>query len=299
MNEVKNPAYRVLLPEWQGGEPQFDLPPGQLKLMLSATPHRVAPVDKRQPVHERASSCESLVAVYPNAISIGSVLGSGTERGDVGFGGWMTLLISLAFFWFGIFGSGLYDLGTWLICFPAGSFFLIGAIHLLRISYMLPREQPVLFNRETKKVFFSRIQHAPFWKFWIMPGFLEAQTVAWETVQARTYKFNQLMGETMRDSYRLELWAPHPDDSKKLYARESIGYLGWYEDELLWRLYEHIRRYMEEDGPAIQPGETLRKRRTGRDLEPFNEEVMATVGGPALTREQVEALAEAQPTHAA
>ncbi|MGS0642736.1 hypothetical protein ACQEPT_016025 [Xanthomonas oryzae pv. oryzicola] len=56
---------------------------------------------------------------------------------------------------------------------------------------------------------------------------------------------------------------------------------------------------MEEDGPAIQPGETLRKRRTGRDLEPFNEEVMATVGGPALTREQVEALAEAQPTHAA
>ncbi|AEQ95560.1 hypothetical protein XOC_1377 [Xanthomonas oryzae pv. oryzicola BLS256] len=132
-----------------------------------------------------------------------------------------------------------------------------------------------------------------------MPGFLEPQTVAWETVQARTYKFNQLMGETMRDSYRLELWAPHPDDPKQLYARESIGYLGWYEDELLWRLYEHIRRYMEEDGPAIQPGETLRKRRTGRDLEPFNEEIMATVGGPALSREQVEVLAEAQPTHAA
>ncbi|MFC3278965.1 hypothetical protein ACFOHQ_18575 [Xanthomonas fragariae] len=77
MNEVKNPAYRVLLTEWQGGEPQFDLPPAQLKLMLSATPHRVAPVDKRQPVHEHASSCESLVAIYPDAISIGSVLGSG------------------------------------------------------------------------------------------------------------------------------------------------------------------------------------------------------------------------------
>ncbi|QBG99851.1 hypothetical protein [Xanthomonas oryzae] len=294
MNEVKNPAYRVLLPEWQGGEPQFDLPPGQLKLMLSATPHRVAPVDKRQPVHECASSCESLVAVYPNAISIGSVLGSGTERGDVGFGGWMTLLISLAFFWFGIFGSGLYDLGTWLICFPAGLFFLIGAIHLLKASYLLPKDQSALFNRKTRQVTFSRIHHPPFWKFWIMPGFLEPQTVAWETVQARTYKFNQLMGETMRDSYRLELWAPHPDDPKKLYARESIGYLGWYEDELLWRLYEHIRRYMEEDGPPIQPGETLRKRRAGRDLEPFTAEVMATVGGPALNREQVEALAATQ-----
>ncbi|AEQ95564.1 hypothetical protein [Xanthomonas oryzae] len=105
MNEVKNPAYRVLLPEWQGGEPQFDLPPGQLKLMLSATPHRVAPVDKRQSVHERASSCESLVAIYPDAISIGSVLGSGGERGDVGFGGWMTVLMSFIFFWLGDFNS--------------------------------------------------------------------------------------------------------------------------------------------------------------------------------------------------
>ncbi|WP_108772847.1 DUF6708 domain-containing protein [Xanthomonas fragariae] len=299
MNEVKNPAYRVLLPEWQGGEPQFDLPPGQLKLMLSATPHRVAPVDKRQPVHERASSCESLVAVYPNAISIGSVLGAGPERGDAGFGGWMTLIMSFVFFWLGFSGFGFFDLATWLMCFPVGSFFLIGSLYLLKINYFLPKDQPALINRTTKQVTFSRIRHSPFWKFWIMPGFLEPQTVAWETVQARTYKFNQLMGETMRDSYRLELWAPHPDDPKKLYARESIGYLGWYEDELLWRLYEHIRRYMEEDGPPIQPGETLRKRRTGRDLEPFNQEIMATVGGPALSREHVEELAEAQPTHAA
>ncbi|MGS0602091.1 DUF6708 domain-containing protein [Xanthomonas oryzae pv. oryzicola] len=299
MNEVKNPAYRVLLPEWQGGEPQFDLPPGQLKLMLSATPHRVAPVDKRQPVHERASSCESLVAVYPNAISIGSVLGAGPERGDAGFGGWMTLIISLSILFVGISSFGISDPITWLIVFPGSLLFLIGSANLLKSFYFLPRDQPALFNRKTRTVTFSRIQHHSFWKFWIMPGFLEPQTVAWETVQARTYKFNQLMGETMRDSYRLELWAPHPDDPKQLYARESIGYLGWYEDELLWRLYEHIRRYMEEDGPAIQPGETLRKRRTGRDLEPFNEEVMATVGGPALTREQVEVLAEAQPTHAA
>ncbi|WP_236611488.1 DUF6708 domain-containing protein [Xanthomonas fragariae] len=292
MNEVKNPAYRVLLPEWQGGEPQFDVPPAQLKLMLSATPHRVAPVDKRQPVHERASSCESLVAVYPNAISIGSILGAGTERGDVGFGGWMTLFGSLVFFWAGFAVAGFADPMTWFLIFPIASFFFVAALYLLKKYYILPRDQPVIFNRKTRQVTFSRIRHAPFWKFWIMPGFLEPQTVAWETVQARTYKFNQLMGETMRDSYRLELWAPHPDDPKKLYARESIGYLGWYEDELLWRLYEHIRRYMEEDGPPIQPGETLRKRRTGRDLEPFNQEIMATVGGPALSREHVEELAE-------
>ncbi|KAB7769627.1 DUF6708 domain-containing protein [Xanthomonas maliensis] len=294
MNDVKNPAYRVLLPEWQGGEPQFELSQEQLKLMLSPTPYRVAPVDKRQPVHEQVSSCDSLVAVYPDAISVGSVLGAGAERGDVGFGGWMTLIGSGGFFWLGLSGFGIFDPITWFMCLPVGFFFLIGAVHLLKINYLYPKDQPVLFNRKTKQVLFSRIRHVSFWKFWAMPGFLPPQSADWQTLQARTYKFNQLMGETMRDSYRLELWAPHPDDPKKLYARESIGYLGWYEDELLWRLYEHIRRYMEEDGPPIQPGEALRKRRAGRDLEPFTAEVMATVGGPALSIEQVEALAATQ-----
>ncbi|WP_235429049.1 hypothetical protein [Xanthomonas oryzae] len=128
MNEVKNPAYRVLLPEWQGGEPQFDLPPGQLKLMLSATPHRVAPIDKRQPVHESASSCDSVVAIYPHALSVGSILGAGTERGDVGFGGWMTLLGAGMCFWFGSL-FGFFSLAAWLFFFPAGSLFFAGGFN--------------------------------------------------------------------------------------------------------------------------------------------------------------------------
>ncbi|KAA9001429.1 hypothetical protein FJU30_09220 [Affinibrenneria salicis] len=128
-----------------------------------------------------------------------------------------------------------------------------------------------------------------------MPGFEAPVTVPWEAVQVRSYKFVQFMGETVRDSYRLELWASLADEPKIPCARAAIGYLGWYEDEKLWRLYEHIRRYMEEDGPAIQPGEALRKPKKGRDLAPFPEEVLATLGGPALSKEQVEALAHVPP----
>lgn len=290
MSESKNPAYHVLLPEWVGGEPQFELSSAQLDLMLSPVPYRLAPFDKSQPAHRSASTCESLVAVYPNAISVGGVLGAGPERGDVGFGGCLLLPLSFMFFAMG-FATGLDSFFTWLFVFPASTLLFFGSVNLLKAKYLLPQDQPVLFNRKTRQVTFSRIKHAPFWEFWVMPTFLPSQTVSWESIQARTYRFNQLMGETMRDSYRLELWAAHPDDPKKLHAHESIGYLGWYEDEKLWRLYEHIRRYMEEGGAPIQPGETLRRRGSGRDMQPFNDDVMATVGGPALTIDEVERLA--------
>ncbi|WP_223881542.1 DUF6708 domain-containing protein [Affinibrenneria salicis] len=289
-----NPDYRVLLPEWEGGEPLFELTGQQRKSILGGKPHRVAPVDKHVPVHERASTCESLLAVYPDAIGIGSVLGAGPERGDVGFGGVMTLL--MAGMWFSLgFAVGGSEWLSLLAIFPAGLLFLIGALHLLKSRYSLPKDQPVLFNRKTRQVIFSQVRFHPFWKFWVMPGFEAPVTVPWEAVQARSYKFVQFMGETVRDSYRLELWASSADEPKIPCARAAIGYLGWYEDEKLWRLYEHIRRYMEEDGPAMQPGEALRKPKKGRDLIAFPEEVLATLGGPALSEEQLETLAHVPP----
>ncbi|MFT4247467.1 MAG: hypothetical protein QM581_05420 [Pseudomonas sp.] len=124
MGKANNPSYRVLLPEWKEGEPWFELTPQQRKTILGGKPHRVAPTDKKQPVHERASTCESLLAVYPNAISVGGVMGSAVDRGDVGFGGIMTVGFSLVLFWTA-FAIGLGQWATWLIAIPGGFFFLL------------------------------------------------------------------------------------------------------------------------------------------------------------------------------
>ncbi|MCU5783204.1 hypothetical protein MA04_02504, partial [Alcanivorax balearicus MACL04] len=49
---------------------------------------------------------------------------------------------------------------------------------------------------------------------------------------------------------------------------------------------EHIRRYMEEGGPPLQPGDQLR--RVNRDKLPeFPPEVVEVAGGPALTEEEL------------
>lgn len=293
MSDIKNPAYKVLLPVWSGGESQFCLDRRQLKSVLGS-PNRIAPVNKSLPVHERASTCESILGIYPNAISVGGVLGAGVERGDVAFGAWMTAAGVLMSLWTAI-RIGLDEWFPWVTLIPSSCFFSIVSIYFFRSAYLLPRDNPILFNKSTQEVTFSQIKFHRFWKFWSSPGFLPSITVPWKSIQARSYKFTQYMGTTLRDSYRLELWAPTADDPKRLLVKESIGYLGSYEDEKLWQVYEHIRRYMEEGGPPIQHGEELRKPRRGRDLPPFVDSVLATLGGPALTDEEVRQIAEKVP----
>jgi hypothetical protein len=96
-------------------------------------------------------------------------------------------------------------------------------------------------------------------------------------------------GEIARDTYHLALLWGEEDNPRQFKNFAYIGYLGWWEDAMLWRLWEHIRRYMEEDGPPIQPGETLRTSGTGK-LPKFPDHIIAAAGGPPMSPEEVDAL---------
>lgn len=295
MSKVKNPDYKVLLPELGGREQVFELTPFQLRTVIGgAGPHRAAPFDKSIAVHERASSCESLVDIYPDAISVGGVLGSADDRGNIAFGAWMSILITAGSFYLTSL-MGYDNWYNWVFFTPASIAFAVGCVYFFKVAYFTPKDAPILFNKVTREVTFSQLDFAKYWKFWSRPRFREPITVSWESIQARSFKFTQFMGSTLRDSYRLEIWAPESDNSRKLLVKESIGYLGSYEDEKLWRLYEHIRRYMEEGGPAIQKGETLRKSGRGTDASPFPDYVLQKLGGPPLTAEEVDELAQEAP----
>ena len=295
MSNSQNINHGVLLPELVGGENVFDLSKRQKKGVFGGGgPHRAAPLDKSVAVHKRASTCESLVDVYPEAISIGGILGSSDDRLNMAFAAWMSILATLMGY-YGVSIFGFKYLITWMISLPASIFLTVGCIYFFRVAYFTPKDAPVILNRSTKEVTFSQLDFPKYWEFWKIPKFKSPVTVAWSTVYARSYKFTQYMGSTIRDSYRLEIWAPDPADGRKLLVREPIGYLASYGDETLWSLYEHIRRYMEEGGPPIQKGETLRKAGRGTDASPFPEHILQNLGGPRLTPEEVEVLAQETP----
>lgn len=89
------------------------------------------------------------------------------------------------------------------------------------------------------------------------------------------------------------LWGNDPDEPRQFKDWVAVGLNK--EDEQLLQLWEHIRRYMEEGGPAILPGETLHRgvydSRWKAPKPLFPDDVIADAGGQPLNEEQIAALA--------
>ncbi|WP_423368415.1 DUF6708 domain-containing protein [Burkholderia sp. LMG 32019] len=274
--------YRVLLPEWNQADPYFNKFPGKLANTRQGVtpPWRVASDDKRRPAHETASTCDSLLNIYPNAIEVGTPMGAGGKTvflilgvlmgllgaGGIGYGAVLTL-------------QEVPVLGV-VMCLVT-LVFLLFAVFSLRMALFSPRDLPVLFNRKDRSVSFTPYVTPSFWRFWEKGGAGAVRTRAWDDVKVRSYKWTQFTGAAARESYFLSLLWGEAGNPRSCAEIVNFGYTGWWEDAMLWRLYEHIRRYMEEDGPPIQRGETLRRTGTGK-LPTFPAEIIDAAGGAAI-----------------
>ncbi|OCS49437.1 hypothetical protein BEK67_19985 [Ralstonia pickettii] len=113
-------------------------------------------------------------------------------------------------------------------------------------------------------------------------------------MKVRSYKLVvSNAGRSFHESYWLVLLWGAQDEHGRNVVKDCvpIGYEGYFEDERLFQVWEHIRRYMEESGPPIQPGEQLRKPANSRKPLEFPPEIIAAAGGPALSVAEVERLA--------
>ncbi|MDS0795560.1 hypothetical protein NUV26_25640 [Burkholderia pseudomultivorans] len=278
--------YRVLLPEWNQADPYFNKFPGKLARTRQGVtpPWRVASDDKHRPVHEMASTCDSLLSIYPNAIEVGTPMGAGgktvylilgTLIGLLGAGGigYLAVLALLEIPVFGVFVSA------------ASVLFFLFAVFCLRAALFSPRDLPVLFNRRDRTVSFIPYVTPSFWRFWEKGGAGAVRTRKWDDVKVRSYKWTQFTGAAARESYFLSLLWGEADNPRSCAEIVNIGYTGWWEDAMLWRLYEHIRRYMEENGPPIPHGEGLRQTGTGK-MPTFPAEIILAAGGAATTAEE-------------
>jgi hypothetical protein len=263
-----NPDFRVLLSEWNAPEPYFEFPKAKKRtLQAQRKPWRVASDNKYQPVHLVASTCESLLNVYPDAIEIGSPLGS---EGKTIFGTLFLVIMTVFMIMFAYAGVAVWNpdqpilVGTSILMFFASAIAFLAAVVCFKL---------VLFFR-----------------FWKKQGVAEPRTYSWDDVKARSYKMTQFTGAAARETYFLTLLWGEPNKPNLCKEIVNIGYAGWWEDAVLWRLYEHIRRYMEEGGAPIQPGEKLRRSGVGK-VPAFSPEIIAAAGGAALSDQKVYNLA--------
>jgi hypothetical protein len=152
---------------------------------------------------------------------------------------------------------------------------LTAAIRAYRIDLFGPKDIPIVFNRKTRKVY-RFIQDLPVfpssnnWRefkaslprfpgYWMSvfkpwPPMLLIE-YDWDCLEAEYFEQTRLVGKVVTTLHVLQLVAKESPSSEK-----SIGGFTLASPLLVGRttamdLWEHIRRFMEENGPALSPGD--------------------------------------------
>jgi hypothetical protein len=282
----------VTIPEWEGEEPYFDVVFARARSQGGAQvgvaqPRRILDGSDLTGAHTCPSSSDAVVAAYENGILVGGLRGS--------------LSISLLA-WFGFLPAcGLMFMGLWcayvivqagagvmdqpglaiglaiagVIGFTSGvSIFSV----LLRVLVFMPSDFPVLLNRKLKEVWVAVPAMPSFFRiFELSPVIFERHS--WASLKPRTYRLLEVTpgASSARWTYILTLVFGQEDDPRKVACEMNIGFKGWGDDFELLQLWEHIRRYMNDAGPALDQGEKFKTFSTGR-LPKFPDEAMAALG---------------------
>ena len=200
-------------------------------------------------------------AAYLNAIEIAGLPSSAGVKGMGMFAG-LCMLVGSGYVWeFGLMileDGGKFTVAG-LLFVLMGTVILGVAITFLRSDLFSYRDEPTLFNRKTRKVyaFRRRRQMKRPWARWP----LVIDVYDWEQITGEIHGGFQLVGGSL-PSTRYRLVAAVSDQpttrgrKTKIIDEIILGMDETYQDDCVAR-WEHIRRYMEEDGPPLPAGERL------------------------------------------
>lgn len=279
----------VLIPLWDKPEPFFEFSGKDRNLLVARYEPRRVIDDKRESCIALASSQNAVNRIFPNAIEVTSPAAQ-MARGGTFFFGFFVAAFALFFLFF--LGSMIRDsasFGLMLVPFIGFFIFTLAAIWIFRAPFIQPTDLPVIFNKKTRQVSFMKMRLPNLLKFWA-PLRTEYKTYSWDQAKVRSYQVtSRAVGTraiTSSTAGRLcILWGNDPGAPAQFKDWAAVGFNA--EDERLLQLWEHIRRYMEEGGPAINPGEELHKgvydSKWNAPAPQFPSDVLAAAGGRPLS----------------
>jgi len=202
------------------------------------------------PVSLQASGHGSIVAGYPNGISfidqMGALDGYLTIIGGYG------LILSFCFCYMD-FAQTTFDYVT-VIFLLLG----IGCFFIVRSDSVGYHYQPVLFDRAAQKIHVFVDEGITIRKFWQLVPPSHIDTWDWACARAEIVEFVVLGGGGIpRPNYGLVCAITDQPGSSKVVARFGVGISAIYASDSMVQRWEHIRRFMNKDGPHLVPGDSL------------------------------------------
>jgi hypothetical protein len=216
-------------------------------------PHLVLP-PLDQPANRRAHAHGTIHKVYPHGIQFIDQMSE--AAGIMAMGCGAGALASFAFFLELLHSFGPTDWFTWW-AFVMTMFSLAFA----RLDFVGYRYQPVLFNRAAGKVHVFLDEGTKFWEVWRWFGLTRhsIHTYDWACVRGEVAELTVLgSGDLPRKEMLLMLAFTEAPGSNRVVARVGVGYTDMYVGtEAAVQRFEHIRRYMQHQGPPLAPGDHL------------------------------------------
>jgi hypothetical protein len=203
-------------------------------------PHIVLPPPTVS-VHKVPLTAGSVLKVYSNALAFVDQISA--MRGYMAAGGAMGMFVSLL---------GLSAGGGWGFSLVGFAFVLV-SLAFLQLDFTGFRYQPVLVDRGTRQVHIFVSHMLPwwqwFWKLWGRSGY-EVQSFDWRCVRAEVIEYTIFTGQIPRRESALVLAFTEAPGSSHVIQRVGLGPSSAYGDiDSLVRRWEHVRRFMQEDGP--------------------------------------------------
>lgn len=217
--------------------------------------------DKKKCASDKTTTWNLLKSVHPHAIEyagrVQRARGMMLTYGLFGvmFGVFFGLMFAQDVFtdgWFSFILSGL-------IAVPGAFFF---ALYMLlwtgRFELFCPRDEPILFDRKNRKVYrMFRLQTGGRISHLFRPWPLCAAEHDWDLIDVEHNADLQVTSAAAYRRHALTFLVRASKDDPTIVDIFNVGSPAEMTELTIAPLWEHIRRYMEEEGPALPTGESL------------------------------------------
>jgi len=229
---------------------------------------RMSGLIKRYDKHQRASSAplamDWIKATYEHATEY-----TGIPKGLRG----AALAMGIAF---GLGGGGVILWGGIegaliphnLVVNLGGAFAVVGGLAFMtymvlssiRLELFSPEDAPTLFDRQHRKVYRIARASQPGFKGLFQPWPLVSDSYDWDLVDAEHRAVLITTGTTAYRQHSLVFTVRQSADDPTIVDEFQLGNALVLNDALTDGVWEHIRRFMEEGGPHLPPGQSMADR---------------------------------------
>jgi hypothetical protein len=215
---------------------------------------------KDESVAQRVIAFGWIKATYADAIEY---TGFSNEARGIGF--------VLSTFNLALFGGAAIWGGLWPSSFDwddlsgtvLGAFLAIGlalfalfiTLFLGRLEFFRPSDEPVIFDRRKRKVYRIFRETAPGWKGLLQRWPIYAVENDWNLIDVEHNAAIATSGAVVSQQNSLTFLVRKSADDPTIIDFFNVGQIAVFTEQSVPPVWEHIRRFMEEDGPHIPPGE--------------------------------------------